>query len=349
MIPDDCEHDMSLTGRLLRDLRRRDDGKEIRDAADWERHRAEILQRVVGVLGVFPPRDEPLDIQWGQSVEMPSHTRREVSFAGEEGERITALVLIPRNLSGPVPGILCPHPTSVDGKQTTAIPGREPKDGYQYGWELADRGFVTIASDHFTVPPRVPVGREFDSRPFETAHPNWSAFGKAAWDQMRCLDLLQTLPEVDGSRLGSIGFSLGGHTTLLTAAFDPRVKAAVMACGTSTLRGDRNRRYVWVREAENYHYMPKLGPWLDRDELPFDFHELAACVAPRALMVQSGYHDVWCPGSAVMGEFAARVHDIYGLCARSEAFAHLHHGEHHNFGPLWRGLAYEWLRRWLTS
>ena len=50
-----------------------------------------------------------------------------------------------------------------------------------------------------------------------------------------------------------------------------------------------------------------------------------------------------------MGEFTARVHDIYVLCGRSAAFAHLHHGEHHNFGPMWRTLAYDWLNRWLAE
>jgi hypothetical protein len=346
-IPDDYAHDMSLTGKLLRELRRADDGSEIKTAEDWERQRLSIQQRVKEVIGPFPPHNQPLDVKWGESVEMPLYTRREVSFAGEPGERITALVLIPKNLKGRVPGILCPHPTNLDGKEATGIPGREPRDGYQYGWELAERGFVTIVSDHFTVPPRVPDGREYDSREFERTHPEWSPIGKAAWDQMRCLDLLETLPEVDASRIGSIGFSLGGNTTLLTAAFDPRVKAAVVVCGVATFRGDRNRRYCWVREGANFHYMPKLGRWLDRDELPFDFHEIAALIAPRALMIHSGYHDEWCPGSAIMGEFTARLHDIYDLQGKPEAFAHLHHGEHHNFGPMWRHLAYEWLERWL--
>jgi hypothetical protein len=36
-IADDYAHDMSLTGQLLRDLRRADDGSEIRTREDWER------------------------------------------------------------------------------------------------------------------------------------------------------------------------------------------------------------------------------------------------------------------------------------------------------------------------
>jgi hypothetical protein len=277
---------------------------------------------------------------------MPLYTRREVSFAGEPGERITACVLVPKNRKARVAGVLCPHPTHIEGKEASAIPG-VARDGYQYGFELAERGFVTIVNDHFAVPPRVPKGSEYNSREFERTHPNWSPLGKACWDVMRCADLLQTLPDVDAERIGCVGLSLGGNTTFWTTAFDSRIRAAVVACGTSTLRGDRNSRYLWVREEANYHYMPRLGKWLDRGELPFDFHEIAAFIAPRALKIQSGYHDEWCPGSAIMGEFTARVHDVYDLYGKPEAFSHLHHGEHHNFGTMWRDAAYLWLERWL--
>jgi len=349
LIADDYAHDMSLTGNLLRDLRKADDGTEIRGRTDWERQRERIAKRFLAVVGNPPARPEPLDVRWGETTEMPRYVRREVSLVSEPGDRITALALIPQGLKGRVPGILCPHPTHMDGKEATAIFGHEPRDGYHYGWELAERGFITIVWDHFTVPPRVPPGKEYDSRDFERKHPDWSPLGKAMWDARRCLDLLQTMPEVDAGRIGCIGLSLGGNTTLWTSAFDERVKAAVIACGASTFRGDRNRRYCWVREEANFHYMPRLGAWLDRGELPFDFHEIAARVAPRPLMIQSGYHDEWCPGSAIMGEFAARVHDIYDLYGKPEHFSHVHHGEHHSFGPMWRRLAYEWLERWLRE
>ncbi len=52
--------------------------------------------------------------------------------------------------------------------------------------------------------------------------------------------------------------------------------------------------------------MPRLGPYFKRKKPPpFDQHEVAALIAPRPLLVFSGYHDEWCPGSAIMGEFTA--------------------------------------------
>lgn len=347
-IPDDFEHDMLLTGKLLPDLRKADDGSDIKGREDWERQRERIAGRFFSVVGKFPPRQAPLDVKWGESVNVNSYTRREVSFAGEPGERISAFLLVPKHLPGKTAAVLCPHPTQIKGKAAGAIPGVADKDGYQYAFELAERGFITIVPDHFTIPPRGPKGGEYNSEDFQKKHPDWSPVGKQAWDVMRCLDFLETLPEVDAARIGCIGLSLGGNTTLWTSAFEPRIRAAVVACGCATLRGDRNRTYNWVRPGGRYHYMPKLAAWFERNEYPFELHEIAALIAPRALMVQSGFHDEWCPGSAVMGEFAARVHDMYDLAyGKPEAFAHIHHGEHHSFARMWRETAYLWLERWL--
>ncbi|MBI4024638.1 MAG: acetylxylan esterase, partial [Verrucomicrobia bacterium] len=340
-IADNFEHDLSLTGKLLADLRppgfRK--GKRL-DWKLWQPHRASIANRALAVFGKFPGHSSHIEVRWGHSKKLPLYTRHEVSFSGEKSEWISAFLLIPKKLKKPAPAVLCPHPTHIQGKSAGAIPG-VAKDGFQYAWELAERGCITLVWDHFTLPPRAPKGSEYDSREFERKHPTWSPLGKAIWDAMRSLDFLETLSEVDVHRIGSIGLSLGGNTTFFTSAFDARIHAAVCACGCSTFRSDRNLRYNWVRDQGNYHYMPRLANWLDRGKPPpFEFHEIAAMIAPRPLLMFSGYHDEWCPGSAIMGEFTVRVHDLYDRLGKAEAFSHIHHGEHHSFGPVWREMAY---------
>ncbi len=56
------------------------------------------------------------------------------------------------------------------------------------------------------------------------------------WDIWRTIDYLQTRPDVDGERLGMIGFSMGGIETWLAAAVDERVKVAVPAIGVQSFR-----------------------------------------------------------------------------------------------------------------
>ena len=44
---------------------------------------------------------------------------------------------------------------------------------------------------------------------------------------MRGVDLLESLPQVDASRIGAVGHSLGAIESLYLAAFDERVQVAV--------------------------------------------------------------------------------------------------------------------------
>ena len=46
---------------------------------------------------------------------------------------------------------------------------------------------------------------------------------KAIWNNVRAIDLLESLPEVDPDAIGCVGHSLGGHNGLFTAAFDTRI------------------------------------------------------------------------------------------------------------------------------
>ncbi len=52
-------------------------------------------------------------------------------------------------------------------------------------------------------------------------------------DLVAVVDYLASRPDVDPDRIGALGVSLGGSTTLLAAARDPRIKAVVDDCGFS--------------------------------------------------------------------------------------------------------------------
>ena len=58
----------------------------------------------------------------------------------------------------------------------------------------------------------------------------------------RALTFLKQRPEVDGSRLGVTGHSMGGKLTVMTAGIDDRVKAAVPSCGGSAAAQDALRQ-----------------------------------------------------------------------------------------------------------
>src|SRR5581483_6177021 len=93
------------------------------------------------------------------------------------------------------------------------------------------------------------------------------------WNHMRAVDLLQSLPEVDASRIGAIGHSLGGHNSIFLAVFDDRVKCVVSCCGFCSFPryfgGDLTG---WSHNG----YMPRIRDCYGCDpvRVPFDFTEL---------------------------------------------------------------------------
>lgn len=75
-------------------------------------------------------------------------------------------------------------------------------------------------------------------------------------DRRRAIDWLEAQPDVDASRIGALGVSLGGVVTTVLAAVEPRVRASVIALGGGDLAdvivrsGERRmQRYVEERVA----------------------------------------------------------------------------------------------------
>jgi dienelactone hydrolase len=113
---------------------------------------------------------------------------------------------------------------------------------------------------------------------------------KAFYDNIRAIDVLQSLPEVDPERIGCIGHSLGGHNALFTAAMDERIKAVVSSCGFTAFArykgGDLNG---WTSS----RYMPRIATRYEKSpqRMPFDFPEVLAAIAPRHVFIVAPLHD----------------------------------------------------------
>jgi dienelactone hydrolase len=56
-----------------------------------------------------------------------------------------------------------------------------------------------------------------------------SAIGLRAWDVVRSIDFLETLPFVDKDHIGCMGNSGGGMTTTFASAVDERIRAAIIS------------------------------------------------------------------------------------------------------------------------
>ncbi|MEI6503195.1 MAG: acetylxylan esterase, partial [Armatimonadota bacterium] len=189
----------------------------VRTVADWQRRRAHILANLQLVMGELPSnrRPCPLDMQILEKIETVQCVRLKITYSPEPGDRVPAYLFIPRHLTGKAPAVLCLHQTTALGKGEPAGVGGLPN--LHYALELAQRGYVTLAPDY-------PNFGDYQCDPY--AHGYASATMKGILNHRRALDLLQSLPEVDATRLGVTGASGGGTQTFILTAVDDRVTAA---------------------------------------------------------------------------------------------------------------------------
>ena len=314
-----------------------------RTMKEWEQQCAQVLEGMQQVMGPLPGDDRkvPLDIKVEAEEVLPRYVRKKISFAAEKGDRVPAYLLIPRNLKTKVPAVLCLHQTIKAGKAEPVGLARSPD--LAYAAELAERGYVTLAPDY-------PYFGENTTIPYFLTPAYASATMKGIWNHMRAVDLLQSLPEVDGARIGCIGHSLGGHNTLFLSAFDPRIKAMVSNSGFTSFAKFAEFHAGNLDAWSGISYMPRVRTVYGNDpgKMPFDFNQILASLAPRALLVIAPKQD---PNFDVAGvrESVAYASASYALMAVAEKLSALYPEGGHTFPEEMRQAAYSWLDRWLKE
>jgi pimeloyl-ACP methyl ester carboxylesterase len=267
---------------VVRDAEGRE--RPIRSLADWNVRRDHILAHFQDVAGELPggERRVPLELQVITSEKEPGFTRKKISFATEPGDRVPAWLLIPDRVQKPAakaPAVLCLHQTIAIGKDEPAGLGQNRE--LAYARELVERGYIALAPDY-------PNFGEYKVNAYDLGYA--SATMKAIWNNLRAIDLLCSLGEVDSARIGVIGHSLGGHNAIFTALFDDRIKAVVSSCGFNAFPFYYKGNITgWSHRG----YMPRLSAQygLDLGKVPFDFPELIGTLAPRAFFTSSPLRD----------------------------------------------------------
>jgi pimeloyl-ACP methyl ester carboxylesterase len=310
----------------------------IQTVADWEIRRSHILAHMQAVMGPLPRPSAPvpLDVKTLKVVRLGSIIRRKIAYHTDSpARRLMAYLFVPAEPKGKVPAILCLHQTIGIGKEEPA--GLGSNVNLQYALQLAQRGYVTLAPDY-------PSFGEYPEK-FDPQEGYASGTMRAIYDNIRAIDLLQALPEVDPDRIGCIGHSLGGHNTMFTAAFDRRIKALVSNCGFTRFHKYYNGKLVgW----SSPRYMPLIASRYHNDpnQVPFDFAEVVACFAPRAFLASSPLHDDNFEVSGVRDVIAA-AKPIYALYGDPENLQANYPDAKHSFPPAAREVAYEFLDRHL--
>jgi dienelactone hydrolase len=328
-------------------------GIETREA--WEEKRERIRADWERLLGKPPVEGLHHRKRSGGGFEVLSeaaeedHRRLTIEYESLDGDRIIAFLLIPNRAGSDLPvcpAVLALHPTSPEGKTDVSL--SSGRDNRRYGLELVSRGYVVLAPDSITAGDRVYPGAEpYQTAPFYAQHPAWTAVGKMLADHIRAVDILESLAEVDGNRIGAIGHSLGGYNGWFLAGFDARVRAVVSSCGFSVFAGDPDPNRWGQRDW--FSHFPEISAMLQEDRIPFEWHEVAALSAPTPMFMWSGINDRIFPNWSSIAASMTDLDKLYRFMGAEDRFEFWMGPAGHDFPPQVRKMAYEFLDRHLLT
>jgi dienelactone hydrolase len=311
----------------------------IKSPKDWQVRRRHILAHMQAVMGPLPKpkKPVPLEMRVLETATVGTLKRLKISYHTDSRDRrVSAYLFLPEG-TAKRPAVLCLHQTTAIGKKEPAGLGGKPN--LHYALHLARRGYVTLAPDYPSF-----GDYQYD---FDPKRGYVSGTMKAVYDNIRAVDLLQSLPQVDGDRIGCIGHSLGGHNTMFTAAFEPRIKALVSNCGFT-----RFHKYYGgkLRGWTSQRYMPLIATRYknDPDLVPFDFTEIVATFAPRPFLASSPLRDSNFEVSGVKDAIRS-AKPVYKLFGKAGHLRANYPDCAHDFPPDVRKVAYEFLDRYLSG
>lgn len=311
-------------------------------------------------LGSPPKTKPPLAIRIGDETVQNTHVLRKLSYQTEPGEFVPSYLLVPKKLRGRAPVVICPHQTTQVGRREPAGLAGNPQ--LHTALHLVQRGFVTFTYDALCFGERhdPASGHYGDAIPFYRKHPQWSLLGKMVWDLSRAIDYLETLDFIDPARIGSVGHSHGGITTIFAMAFDQRIRAGASNCGFDTFRIDGN---TW-RWSHATALLPKLGfyvssRYLNMDqyravpdseviETPFDLHEVLSLIAPRPILLSTSDEDFVFPNAGWSArQSLKRLVPVYELLNAPRQLGSYFFNGGHAMTPEAARVMYDWLEGWL--
>jgi len=293
-------------------------------------------ERTLECLGIFP-ETVPLDLKFEREQQFEGYTGHVISYNLEQNECVRSILLVPDNVSaetGKSPAILAIHQHNNEYHLGKAEPAAWDINGkitdldpmYAYGRDLVRRGNVVLCPDLLCFEERRDphFGNTNDdgysNEMFEftkRVQKGSSLQAKYLHDMSVAIDVLCTLDYVDSSKIGVIGHSLGGQTSLYTTWFDTRIKVGVSSCGFSTIS-------TIIRDKVNHNkamYIPGFSTYADTYDTLCD-------IAPRAFAFTSGITDALFPIDGVR-EIAEKAEEKYAeLGVSDKLLTHIFDGGH---------------------
>jgi len=276
--------------------------------------------------GPLPERVEP-EVEVLEAVSCEDHTRYLVRVPVSAFSTLVAYLLVPDGMSPGEyrPGLIASHGHAKYGIDTVCgVQGMEEGDHARraYGLFAVQAGYVVLApawwgwagrDGHLD---RVGGRDRCNVIQMAAAMYGMNVTALHIQDGQAALDVLAARPEVDADRIGCMGNSYGGRTTMWLSIFDERIKVCVPTGCMNTFR-ERSLKL----SSCGIQYLPGL---LQYGDVP----ELFGLIAPRPMQLQAGEGD----GLITLSDrdaMAGTVRRAYSLLGAELNFEYVLHTEGH--------------------
>jgi len=315
----------------------------------------------------YTPGKPELNVETVEKLDRGSYIREKVYVNTTPELRVPAYVLVPKSASPAkkAPAIVALHDhggfyrwgkeklVRTDDEDPSLTEFKACYAGRSIADDLAEQGYVVIVIDMFywgerrmRLPDDPEDVRKFNAlrssqeqliaRTILSAGFTWP--GIIFWDDIRTVDYLVSRPEVDASRIGAVGLSLGAWRTNHLMALDDRVKAGVACCWLTSFRQIQQHNVI------NTTGLTKLLPGLYRK---LDMPDVVSLAAPRPLLNINGTRDGLFPVDTGVKPAYQTLETVYAKIGAKDKFrGHLYEAPH-EFNLEMQTEASEWLKNWI--
>ncbi len=294
----------------------------------WLNRAAELRQQILVSAGLWPmPAKQPIKAVIFGKLDRGDHTVEKVYFESYPGFYVTGNLYRPKNATGKLPAVLCPHGHWAYGR----LENQPNHSGPARAISFARQGYVAFSYDMVGYNDSSTITHRFADHNATGVEALWgiNLLGLQLWNSIRVVDFLTSLPEVDASRIACTGESGGGTQTFLLMAVDERISLSAPVNMVSFL----------MQGGSLCENAPNLR--IDTNNV-----ELASLMAPRPMMMVSATGD-WTKNT-MTSEFPA-VRSIYRLFGAENKLTAVQIDAPHNYNQQSREAVYGWFARWFLN
>ena len=180
-------------------------------------------------------------------------------------------------------------------------------EGQFFGDYLAKNGYVVFSAD---APMWGERGQKEGPRRdrYDMIAGNMMMYGidLSAWmtyDDIACTEFLAQMPEVDASRIGCTGWSMGAYRAWMLAALSDRITASASVCWMVTTDEQMSFKYDRTENGGFANCIPGLRRWMD-------YPHIASIACPKPMLFINGKQDKLFPVPGVEKAFSI-MHNVW--------------------------------------